>query len=188
MLLIPNPYHQLDAKGQLAGACPIVERLDRPAHRIPQRLFVGAKCVATNYQKRGDPGVTEFEPIDPRRPHLGRKYKQPGGGAGQLSRAELSWAFESKAVEVRVDGPSMEVYWQRRIRNGEVFEAKNGVAPIDAIRAARSAAIAHYRDHNDGADPPFALWAKQFTLDAEFAADDSAKSLPSPKPTKEKKD
>lgn len=51
MKIYPNPYHHLDHKGRLAGACPM-----EPAHRAGQRSFVCAELVLVGKEERkGDP-------------------------------------------------------------------------------------------------------------------------------------
>jgi len=144
MLLFANPYHVLDAKGRLAGACPMAEPV-RPGTVAPARRFIGARHKMTE-----------------------GSYVEENLEAGIPGRGDTYFVFDVDPVKVIAEGPD-EHFYLTRFQHQDLFEATDGV-PLAKLATARAEIIA---DHVAayGKEPDTSTWAKHFALDAEVEAE-----------------
>lgn len=149
----PNPYHVLDARSQLAGACREGEEV-RAGEAMPLDRYVGAVREVLQYE--------------------------PQRSATQQSRTQLRFIFDTQAHVVPFER-EMQAYYVARIRCGEIFQIvgegqvkawekgkETKVSLLEALAKARLKAFDDYAAAY-GSEPDTSSWAAQFAPDAEVA-------------------
>jgi len=154
MLLFPNPYSALDAKGRLAGAVHEAEPLRKSTAHMPMRRHLSAELK-----------VAEGTYVPP---DVGNRIDDQG---------DRFWTFDVTPLKVHVDGRTQH-FWHARIKDREVFVVKTEDAvPLAELVKARVAAIEKWKAHYDWEGCPEEVrqpldtsgWAEQFPLDTQIA-------------------
>lgn len=139
-----NPYHQLDAKGLLAGTCRQAEPV-RPTSAAPLRRMIGARFVVDKYEPVGA--------ANPRRP----------AGSGLLSRTEQHVEFDGGSFEMVSNG-DLGHFYRKRIAAKELIAADDEEAALATLCLERMAAISRF-EAAYGKLPSVELWGEQFPDD-----------------------
>lgn len=142
MKLYPNPYHHLDHKGRLAGACPM-----EPTHRAGTRAYVCAEMLCVNKAELDDDKSLKDDPD------------------ARGMREHHGFTFSVEPMNISAD-PGW--YYMQRARSGEVFAPRDGKPPMALWAFARAKAAAEWSAQH-GESPDFAVWAEQWPLDAQIA-------------------
>lgn len=142
MKVIGNPYHSLDHKSRLAGACPEPEPVRRGGAQQPLRRYVGAT------RKMAEGSFVES---------AGYAFKD-----GPHGRGDIYWEFSAVPIEVYAEG-HLEHFYLHRFRHEELFSVEDDV-PIEKLARARMKAFAEYQLAY-GKDPDTSTWAEQFKID-----------------------
>lgn len=146
MRLAANPYHHIDHRGRLAGACDEPEPLRPSGPQVSHRRLIGAERKETE---------GSFVKEDKR--------------TGVQAHSDLFFAFSAEPVDVHAPHGPILFHYMDLIKNAEVLVAeKDGSMPMDALAEQRIAAIERVKAET-GDIPDTSQWEAQFPLDPKVA-------------------